>query len=127
VGSHNDWDLVYYELPQGANPGIWMDCVVLQVGDGRNWYTILDWGDDNIDPNASMNISTIGVSAETDNLVIDAPFMYNLTGIGLDLDGTEGSSAVVPAGTYKYLRIISPAIPLDDGDGVEVDAIHIVP
>jgi hypothetical protein len=40
------------------------------------------------------------------------------TGIGIDLDG------VVPPGTYPYIRIISPS---DSGDGVDVDAIEILP
>ena len=128
VGGHGGWDLVYYEWPQPGpdpgnptNPGIWMDCVILQISDGRNWFTILNWGDDNVDTNASMNMNTVGVSSETDNLVLDAAFMYDSTGIAIELDG------VVPAGTYTYFRIISPAPPLDEGDGAEVDAIYIVP
>ena len=127
VGSHPGYDLVYYEWPQGTNPGIWMDCVILQLGDGSNWYTILNWGDNVVDTNASMNLSTIGASAETDNLMVDAPFMDDLTGIALELDG------VVPNGSYKYIRIISPAAPQDGPgptfppDGVEVDAISILP
>lgn len=126
VGSHPGYDLVYYEWPQGDNPGIWMDSVILQLGDGRNWYTILNWGDDRVDTNASMNMSTIGASAETDNLVVDASFMYDLTGVALELDG------VVPGGSYKYIRVISPPAPQDGPapnppDGVEIDAFYIVP
>jgi hypothetical protein len=130
VGGHPGWDLIYYEWPQASpdpmnptNPGIWMDCVILEVGDGRNWYPILNWGLDGNTPdtNASMNMNTVGASAEIDNLVVDASFMYNATGIALELDG------VVPAGTYKYFRIISPGSPPDEGDGAEVDGISIVP
>ena len=124
VGNHAGYDLIYYELPQGSAttaPGVLMDCVVLQVGDGVNWYTIFNWGDNNIDTNASMNMSTIGAAAETDNLAVDASAMYDLTGIEIELDG------VVPNGTYKYIRIISPAGPPDSGDGVEVDALHVIP
>jgi hypothetical protein len=126
VGSHPGYDLVYYEWPQGDNPGIWMDAVILQLGDGRNWYTILNWGDNNVDTNASMNMSTVGASAEVDNLVVPAPFMYDLTGVALELDG------VVPNGTYKYIRVISPPAPQDGPaptapDGVEIDAFYIVP
>lgn len=123
-GGNDGWDLVYYELPQASpttTAGIWMDCVILQVGDGRNWYTIFNWGDNKVDNNASMNMNTIGVSAETDNLPIDASLMYNNTGIAIELDN------VIPNGTYKYFRIISPAPPLDDGDGTEVDGIAILP
>lgn len=118
--------LVYYEWPQGANPGIWMDCVTLQLGDGKNWYTILNWGDNVPDLNASMNMRSVGASAETDNLVVDASLMYDATGIEIQLNG------VVPNGTYKYIRIISPAAPQDGPaptapDGVEIDAIQIMP
>jgi hypothetical protein len=101
--------------------GIWMDCVILQVGDGQNWYTVLNWGDNISDGNASMNMTIIGAAAETDNLPVDAAFMYNTTGIQIELDG------VVPNGTYKYIRIISPPVPPDTGDGVEVDAIAVLP
>ena len=125
VGTHPGYDLVYYEWPQGANPGIWMDAVILQLGDGRNWFTILNWGDNMVDTNASMNMSTIGASAETDNLVVDATYMYDLTGVELELDG------VVPNGSYKYIRVISPAAPQDGPapngpDGVEIDAFYII-
>ena len=121
VGGHAGYDLIYYELPQGSNPGIWMDCVRLQLGDGRNWFTILNWGDNYNDHNASMNMSTIGATSEVDNHVVDASYMTDLTGVALQLDG------VVPDGSYKYIRIISPPAPLDDGDGVEVDAIYVIP
>jgi hypothetical protein len=124
VGSHAGYDLIYYELTQGSPttaPGVLMDCVVLQVGDGVNWYTIFNWGDNNVDTNASMNMNTIGAAAETDNFAIDASALYNLTGIEIDVD------SVVPGGTYKYMRIISPATPTDSGDGVEIDAIHVIP
>lgn len=121
VGGNAGYDLVYYELPEGTKPGIWMDCVILQLGTGGKWYTIFNWGDKNTDTNASMNMDTIGVGAEVDNLPVDADFMYNATGIALELDG------VVPDGTYKYIRIISPDTPIDKGDGVEVDAIQVLP
>lgn len=124
VGTHTGYDLVYYELSQDSPTtaaGVLMDCVVLQIGDGTNWYTIFNWGDNNVDTNASMNMTTIGVSAETDNFAVDASAMYNLTGIEIDVDG------VVPNGTYKYIRIISPGTPPDSGDGVEIDAIYVIP
>jgi hypothetical protein len=127
VGSHPGYDLVYYEWPQGDNPGIWMDAVILQLGDGRNWYTILNWGNNIVDTNASMNMSTIGVSAEIDNTVVAAPYMYDSTGVALELDG------IVPNGSYKYIRIFSPPAPQDGPgpdfapDGVEIDAFYIVP
>ena len=120
VGSHAGIDLIYYEWAQGANPGILMDRVTLQIGDGNNWYTILVWGDGAANPNTNISAPP-GCAGEPDNCAIDAPLLYNLTGITFDLEG------LVPNGTYLYIRIISPAAPVDSGDGVEVDAIYVVP
>lgn len=129
VGSHAGYDLIYYELPQGSattTPGVQMDCVILQIGDGVNWYTIFNWGDNTVDANASMNMNTLGVTTENDNLAVDASAMYNSTGIEIDVDGSLPYGAI-PPGTYKYIRIISPGTPPDSGDGVEIDAIHVIP
>ena len=120
VGSHAGVDLIYYEWAQGANPGILMDRVIIQVGDGNNWYTILNWGDGAANPNTNISAPP-GCAGEPDNCVIDATQLTNLTGVTFDLDG------LVPNGTYLYIRIISPAPPIDSGDGVEVDALYVVP
>jgi len=130
VGSHAGFDLIYYELPNGT--GIAMDLVILQLGDGSNWYTIFNWGNGLVaDTNSNMNIAVIG-GEETDNrdftTVPNSNILYPFnsgtlsdpaTGITIELDG------VVPNGTYPYIRIISPS-PDSDG-GVEVDAIYVVP
>lgn len=131
VGSHAGYDLVYYEFLEGANPGVLMDVVILQVGDGSNWYTVLDWGDTLLSgPDTNTNISVplasppnlTNCAGEPDNCEIDASLLIASmgfsTGIGIDLDG------VVPPGTYPYIRIISPS---DSGDGVDVDAIEVLP
>jgi hypothetical protein len=116
VGGHAGYDLVYYELPAGI--GIMMDHVILQVSDGYNWYTILNWGDNAADANTNLDITVIGGS-ETDNRDISSTLLYNSTGVAIELDG------VIPNGTYPYIRIISPLG--EDGDGCEVDAIVILP
>ena len=116
VGSHAGYDLVYYELPAGS--GILMDNVILQISDGYNWYTILNWGDNIGDSNTRINIDVIGGS-ETDNRDIPSALLYNLTGVEIELDG------VVPNDTYLYIRIISPTG--EDGDGCDVDGIFILP
>jgi len=116
VGSHTGYDLVYYELPAGS--GILMDHVILQISDGYNWYTILNWGDNIGDSNTRINIDVIGGS-ETDNRDIPSALLYNLTGVEIELDG------VVPNDTYLYIRIISPTG--EDGDGCDVDGIFILP
>ena len=116
VGSHAGYDLVYYEFPNGT--GIFMDLIILEIGDGTNWYTILNWGDGIPDTNTNIDINIIGGS-ETDNREIASAFLWNLTGVAIDLE------SVVPNGTYYYIRITSPIG--DSGDGAEVDAIEILP
>ncbi|MEP6895295.1 MAG: DUF11 domain-containing protein, partial [Chloroflexota bacterium] len=37
--------LVYYPAYVAASPTVDMDLVILQLSDGKNWYTILNWGD----------------------------------------------------------------------------------
>jgi hypothetical protein len=126
VNGHAGYDLVYYELPNGA--GIQMDIVVLEIGDGASWYTIFYWGNDIADTNSNMNIGVLG-GAEIDNRDFSSPpvgLLYNGTGILIELDG------VVPPGTYPYIRLISPptaAYPLgvDLDGGCEADAIEILP
>lgn len=126
VNGHAGYDLVYYELANGA--GIDMDLVALEIGDGNNWYTVFYWGDDVADTNSNLDSSVLGVS-EIDNQDFSSPpagLLYNGTGITIELDG------VVPPGTYPYFRIISPptaAYPsgVDTDGGCEVDAIVILP
>jgi uncharacterized repeat protein (TIGR01451 family) len=134
-GSHAGYDLVYYEFVNGA--GILLDNVVLQLGDGINWYTIFDWGSDplNINPDTNTNIAIplpvppnpTDCSGEPDECRIDQSLLIDPTGtlpiptgIGINVDG------VIPNGTYYYIKIISPA---GDGmgDGCEVDAIYVIP
>jgi uncharacterized repeat protein (TIGR01451 family) len=130
VGGHPDWDLVLYELKNGS--GIAMDLITLQISDGNNWYTVFNWGDNLADTNSNMNIGVLGGS-ETDNRAFTSPpasdVLYPFgtgttanpaTGIVIELDN------VVPAGTYPYFRISSPAGGDMDG-GCEIDAIVIVP
>jgi uncharacterized repeat protein (TIGR01451 family) len=130
VGDHPGWDLILYELPNDA--GIAMDLITLQISDGYNWFTIFNWGDGVADTNTNMDISVLGGN-ENDNRDFTNPpesdVLYPFgtgtlskpaTGIVIELDG------VVPAGTYPYFRIISPASGDMDG-GCEIDAVVIVP
>jgi uncharacterized repeat protein (TIGR01451 family) len=126
VNGHGGYDLVYYEMPNGA--GIAMDIVGLEISDGNNWYTIFYWGDDAADTNSNMDISVLGGS-ETDNRDFTSPppgLLYDGTGVVIELDG------IVPPGTYPYIRIISPptaAYPygVSNDGGCEIDAIAILP
>jgi len=120
IGGHAGYDLVYYELSSGT--GIMMDYVILQISDGYNWYTILNWGDDIADTNANLDLNLTGGN-EIDNRDFstspDSDVLYNSTGVLIELDG------FIPNGTYPYIRIISPLG--DDGDGCEADAIEVLP
>jgi uncharacterized repeat protein (TIGR01451 family) len=127
VNGNPGYDLVYYELPQGTNPGIWMDAVILWIGDGRNWYPILNWGDGTADGNTNLQVllpvppNPTNCSGEPDNCEVDASLLYNATGIAINLDG------IAPPGTYPYIRIFSPSAPFDIDGGVEVDAFSTYP
>ncbi|MBN1303863.1 MAG: DUF11 domain-containing protein [Anaerolineales bacterium] len=116
-------DLVYYELPSG--PGIAMDEVVLEISDGYNWYTILNWGDGNADAYTNIAIplavppNATTCSGEPDNCNIDATLLYNSNGVAIDLD------YLVPPGTYYYVRVNAPSG--DSGDGCDVDALYVIP
>jgi hypothetical protein len=116
VGGHAGYDLIYYEMSAGS--GILMDRVLLQVSDGYNWYTILNWGGGGADVNTNIDINVIGGS-EDDNRDISAGSLHNVTGVAINADG------VVPNNTYNYIRIYSPTG--DSGDGCDVDAIEILP
>ena len=113
VGGHPSYDLVYY--PDPAAPTLQMDLVILQISDGSNWYTIFNWGDGSADGNTDISYGIC--STEPDNCVITIPPTHP-PGVSIQVDG------VVPPGTYSYIRIISPP---DSGDGVDVDAIQVLP
>jgi fimbrial isopeptide formation D2 family protein/uncharacterized repeat protein (TIGR01451 family) len=129
------YDLVYYEFQNGV--GILLDNVVLQLGDGTNWYTIFDWGSDplNISPDLNTNLAIplpvppnpTDCSGEPDECPIDSSLLIDPTGtlltptgIGINLDG------VIPNRAYYYIRILSPSGDAV-GDGLEVDGIYVIP
>jgi uncharacterized repeat protein (TIGR01451 family) len=119
------WDLVYYEEPNGSCGGILIDWVIIEVGDGNNWYTVFNWGDGFIDGNAIT--SSVGLP-EDDHRELCNTDLYTsptgiTTGIAIDLDG------VVPPGIYPYIRFTAPPVPPPgDPDGtIEIDAIVTLP
>ncbi|MEP7135814.1 MAG: hypothetical protein ABI904_12865 [Chloroflexota bacterium] len=122
VNGHASYDLVYYEFVNP--PGIFMDQVLIEISDGSNWYTILNWGDGNPDTNTNISVPLLPpnpttCAGELDNCVIDASLLLGGTGIEIQLDG------VVPNGTFSYIRFTAPLG--DSGDGMEIDAIGILP
>jgi hypothetical protein len=106
-----------------------MDWIILQIGDGTNWYTILNWGNGVSDGNTNIAIPLVGnsggdCSGEPDNCDIDGSLLavesgYN-TGVTINVDGLG-----IPLGTYSYLRISVPVG--GDNDGVAIDGIYIYP
>jgi hypothetical protein len=115
-----DPDLVYYELPAGS--GILLDWVIIEIGDGNNWYTIFNWGDNNPDANTDVGAyiqSNPQVPQEPDQRNIPSSALIYSTGVAIDVD------SVVPPGTYSYIRLYAPT---GDVDGqLEVDALEVLP
>jgi uncharacterized repeat protein (TIGR01451 family) len=129
VNGHAGWDLVYYERPAGS--GILLDWIIIEIGDGENWYTIFNWGDNAADANTNMNFTLLPPPIitpptippeEPDQRDIPTTSLYNSTGIAIDLDSLVPA---LPAGTYTYIRFTAPA---GDTDGhTEIDAIEVLP
>ena len=125
VNGHPSWDLVYYEFPAGS--GVLLDWMIVQVGDGKNWYTVFYWGNNVADTNTNMDFNILPFPTmppfpppeEPDQRDIPTASLYNGTGIGINLDG------VVPPGTYSYVRFFAP--PGDVDGHAEIDAVQALP
>jgi uncharacterized repeat protein (TIGR01451 family) len=126
------WDLVYYERPAGS--GVALDWMIVQIGDGQNWYTVFYWGDNNADTNANMNFNILPPPIitpptippeEPDQRDIPSASLYTdpvsgmSTGIAINLDG------VVPPGNYRFIRFFAP--PGDVDGHSEIDAVQVLP
>ena len=117
-----DWDFIYYE--RAAHPGIQMDLVSLQISTDNTptstWYTVFDFG------GGVTGNSSIWSYAEVDNALIPLSDLIGgavRTGVGIDIDNASLNGGLgIPPGSYRYLRIYSPA---DSGDGCDVDAIEV--
>ena len=117
-----NFDLVYYERPAPSGTGIFLDWVIVEIGDGTNWYTVFYWGDNIADTNSNMDFNLLPnpqVPEEGDQRDIPTASLYNGTGIAINIDG------VVPAGTYSYIRFTAPAG--DSDNQMEIDAVEILP
>jgi hypothetical protein len=116
----SNFDLVYYEFP--AASGILLDWVIIEISDGTNWYTIFNWGNNIADANTNVDFNILSnpqIPPEPDQREIPSAELYNSTGIAIDVD------AIVPAGTYSYIRFTAPT---GDVDGqTEIDAIEFLP
>lgn len=111
----------------------------MEIGDGNNWYTVFNWYDDNADINSNMNFNILSIPVisppaappveEIDQRDILAADLYTSssgfsTGIAIDVD------AIVPPGTYTYIRFYAPGppfYPMDIDGHMEIDAIEILP
>ena len=125
-----DWDLVYYEYSVVAIPpdyfdGILLDWIIIQISDGKNWYTVFNWGDNVSDDNTNVahSLLTIPVTPpdpeEVDQRSIASSDLYNSTGIAINIDG------IVPPGQYTFIRFYAP--PGDVDGQTEIDAIEVLP
>ena len=116
------YDLAYYERAAPGGTGIFLDWVIIEIGDGTNWYTVFNWGNNIADTNSNMDFNILPnpqVPEETDQRDIPTSALYNGTGIAIDVD------AIAPPGTYAYIRFTAPA---GDSDGqMEIDALEVLP
>ena len=116
------YDLVYYERPAPGGTGIFLDWVIVEIGDGINGDTVFYWGDNIADTNSNMNFNVLPnpqVPEEGDQRDVPTASLYNGTGIAINIDG------IVPAGTYTYIRFTAPAG--DSDNQMEIDAIEVLP
>ena len=122
------YDLVYYEFVNGGF--VYLDMVIIEISNGQNWYTVFDWGNEIPDGNTNMDY-TIPLPApgtapfpppeEADERQIPTASFYNTSGVAIDID------AVVPPGTYSFVRITAYPQPPDVDGQLEVDAIEVLP
>jgi hypothetical protein len=116
------YDLAYYERPAPGGTGIFLDWVIVEIGNGINWYTVFNWGNNIADTNSNMNFNTLPnpqVPEETDQRDIPTSALRNGTGIAIDVD------ALVPPGTYSYIRFTAPVG--DSDNQMEIDAVEVLP
>lgn len=116
-----NYDLVYYERPAPTG-GINLDWVIVEIGDGTNWYQVFNWGNNIADINSNMDFNILPnpqVPPETDQRNIPGSSLYNSTGVAINVD------AMVPTGTYTYIRFSAP--PGDSDGQTEIDAVAVLP
>ena len=117
-----NYDLAYYERAAPGGTGVFLDWIIIEIGDGTNWYTVFNWGNNIADTNSNMDFNILPnpqVPEETDQRDIPTSALYNGTGIAMDVD------AIVPPGVYTYIRFTAP---VGDSDGqTEIDALEVLP
>ena len=127
VNGHPGPDLIYYEITESGE--VFLDWIQVEVGDGVNWYTVFNWGNEVADTNSNMNYNNLHPPLlspppppnEPDERHIQTVdlTLFPPTGIAIDLD------AIAPPGRYPLLRITAPQ---NDVDGrLEIDAILTIP
>lgn len=121
-----DWDLVYYEYSVfPLFDGVWLDWMIIEIGDGSNWYRVFYWGDNLRDTNTNVDYTILTVPVtppdpeEVDQRPVATADLYGGTGITINID------SIAPPGTYTYIRFFAP--PGDVDGGTEIDAYEILP
>lgn len=121
-GTEPAFDLIFYEHENPAFT-VNLDWVIVEVGSSASgpWYQVFYWGDDIVDANTNIGQLGYGSSGEPDNQPIPFADLYggNSSGVAIDLD------AVVPAGSYQWVRITAPLGGANDA--AEVDAVDALP
>jgi len=119
----NTPDFVYYE--QATSTGISMDVVIVELSkDGGTWVPVFNWGNGLDDTNTNVSLSIIGygddpLDPEYDGRGIADAYLYNHTGIAIDIDSLGLS------GSYPWIRFYCPTSAEGNLDGsCDIDAIQ---
>lgn len=121
-GVEPDYDLIFFELENPATT-VNLDWVIVEVGTSASgpWYPVFYWGDGIVDTNSNIGQLGYGLGGEPDNQPIPFADLYggNSAGVAIDLD------AVVPAGSYQWVRFTAPLGGANDA--AEIDSVDALP
>lgn len=108
--TNSSWDVVYYEKEETSAAGkIHLGAVLIEVYDETTatWYTIYNWGDGNVDANASYNNG----NSEPDGFPVDKSLLSGLsplnTGIAIDIDSRAIAQGGISGDSITKIRITS--------------------
>lgn len=90
------------------------------------WVTVFNWGDGA--PDSNTNVASYGMDGEDDDEPIPSATLHMSSSgwsTGIEIDVEFGGTLPVPPGGYRHIRIQSPIT--SNNDGVDVDAIEILP
>jgi hypothetical protein len=109
------YDMVFYESPFGT--GIQVDFVTIDLSyNGSTWYTVFNW-DGNAGGVLGTNIDAFATDGggEQENESIDSSFLYNNTGIAIDI-----GPWTLAGYSFRYVRFTDAG----GSDSAQIDAVE---